>query len=77
VGLLDAGHIRFFTRSSAESLIGSAGFRVESWHMATSLPHASPLTRRLIDLSARLPQRLRRRLAKLIAVQFIFVARAL
>jgi SAM-dependent methyltransferase len=32
-GLLDRGHLRFFTRQSIDDLFSQNGFRVEQWHL--------------------------------------------
>src|SRR5262249_35695807 len=38
LGLLDDTHLRFFTRSSVDSLFRSAGFVVIEWHQTTAGP---------------------------------------
>ena len=75
IGLLDEGHIRFFTRDTAERMIRDVGFQVVDRDLALSVPFAPPLTRSVIDFFLRRPPSWRRRFETLLAVQFIFVAR--
>ena len=74
IGILDRGHLRFFTSGGAERMIEAAGLRVSQRDFALSLPYAPPMTRRVIDFCGRLPRGIQRRLADWIAVQFVFVA---
>lgn len=73
IGILDRGHIRFFTQASAERLVGDAGLTIVERDLALSVPHASPVARKVIDLAKRLPHSWKQRLARLIAVQFVLV----
>ena len=76
IGLLDHGHIRFFTRRTAEQLLVESGYALESMDTALSIPDAPPWMRRVIDLLAKLSSERRREWAEWIAAQLIFVARA-
>jgi hypothetical protein len=79
-GLMDRGHLRFFTRATIVSELTAAGLQIEAVspivpRLRNHLPVVERLPGRLATLVETLWQRLGRRRQELMAYQLVIVAR--